>query len=93
MELELGITSLKEITAAIEYTGAALLPLLRTLPGIGNNETAYEIVVTAGQLAYAESYKYVYFVSIAFGGVCIIASCLLGDINKYMDDHVAVIMR
>jgi hypothetical protein len=78
MELELEITSLEDITAVIEYTWAALLPLLRTLPGIGNKKTAYEIVVTAGQLAYAGSYKYVYFVNIAFGGVCIIASCLWG---------------
>lgn len=93
MELELEITSLEDITAVVEYTWAALLPLLRTLPGIGNKKTAYEVVMTAGQLAYAEGYKYVYFVNIAFGGVCIIASCLWGDIKKYMDNHVAVVMR
>ena len=51
------------------------------------------MVVYAGQLAYAEAYKYVYYVSIAFGGVSIIAACFLGDISKYMDDHVAVVMH
>lgn len=93
MELELGITSPAAIEAAIEYTSASLLDALRLIPGIGTNETAYAIVVAAGQLAYAESYKWVYYCSIAFGGVSIIAACCLGDIKKYMDDHVAVVVR
>jgi hypothetical protein len=89
---ELGITNETYIAQAIGYTSAALLPLLKTIPGIGDNETAYEIAVVAGQIAYQESYKWVYLVSIAFGGISIIASCFLGNINKYMDDHVAVVM-
>jgi len=93
MELELGIMNPKLIGEAITLTGASLLPVLKTIPGIAGNETAYQMVVAAGQLAYAESYKYVYFTSIAFGGVSIIAACFLGDIGKYMDDHVAVIIH
>jgi hypothetical protein len=93
MIYELGITNLTYITAAIEYTGVSLLPLLQTIPGIAGNETAYEIVVLAGQEAYAASYKYVYFTSIAFGSVSILAACFLGDIGKYMDDHVAVVIH
>jgi hypothetical protein len=89
----LGITNATYIEEAIGYTGASLLPLLKTIPGIGNNETAYEMVVYAGQIAYAESYKWVYLTSIAFGGVSIIASIFLGNIDKYMDDHVAVVMH
>ena len=92
MELELGITDPKAITAAITFTAAALLDEIKLIPGIAGNETAYEIVVGAGQVAFAESYKWVYLVSIAFGGVSIIAACFLGNINKYMDDHVAVVM-
>lgn len=61
MELELGITNVTSITHAIEYTSISLLPLLKTIPGIGNNETAYNMVVLAGQEAYAASYKYVYY--------------------------------
>ncbi|RQM04983.1 hypothetical protein DH86_00003739, partial [Scytalidium sp. 3C] len=56
MELELGITNATYITDAITYTGASLLPLLQTIPGIGTNETAYNMVVLAGQEAYAASY-------------------------------------
>lgn len=94
MVLELNITSIPEITEVITLTGASLLEEIKLLPGIANNPNpmAWEIIVKAGQLAYAESYKYVYLTSLAFGGVSIIASCLLGNIDQYMDDHVAVVM-
>ena len=49
-------------------------------------------VVRAGQVAYAEAYVYVYYVSIAFGAISIVAACFLGDIGKYMDEHIAVVM-
>jgi hypothetical protein len=80
------------IGEVIELTGASLLEEIRHVPGIAGNETAYQMVVGAGQLAYAEGYKWVYYVSIAFGGVSIVAACFLGDIKKYMTDHVAVVM-
>ncbi|PVH97455.1 MFS general substrate transporter [Periconia macrospinosa] len=93
MTTKLNITSPKIIGEAIEITGASLLPHLHELPGIKGVPGAYEMVVYAGQIAYAESYKYVYYVSIAFGAVSIVAACFLGDISKYMDDHVAVVMH
>ena len=93
MVTKLNVTSPKLIEEAIAITGASLLPLLDGLPGIKGVPGAYETVVLAGQLAYAEAYKYVYYVSIAFGGVSILAACFLGDISKYMDDHVAVVMH
>lgn len=89
----LGITNATYIEEAIGFTGASLLPLLKTIPGIAGNDTAYEMVVYAGQVAYAESYKYVYLTSIAFGSISIIASIFVGNIDKYMDDHVAVVMH
>lgn len=89
---KLGITNKTYITEAIELTAASLLPALQKIPGIAGNQTAYEMVVYAGQVAYAESYKYVYLTSIAFGSIAIISAIFLGDITKYMDDHVAVVM-
>ncbi|KAI9873295.1 MAG: hypothetical protein M1823_007954, partial [Watsoniomyces obsoletus] len=83
MALELNITNETYIEQAIGYTGLSLIELLRTIPGIAGNDTAYEMVVRAGQVAYAESYKYVYLASIAAGCVSIIAACFLGNINKY----------
>ncbi|EMC94822.1 hypothetical protein BAUCODRAFT_74239 [Baudoinia panamericana UAMH 10762] len=92
MSLKLNITNPEIIAEAIGITGTSLLPLLEELPGIKGHPAAYAAVVYAGQLAYAEAYKWVYYVSIAFGAVSIIAACCLGDIQKYMDDHVAVVM-
>ena len=88
----IGITNESYIEAAIGLTGASLIQDLYTIPGIAGNETAWNIVVRAGQVAYAESYQWVYLSSIAAGGVSIIAACFLGNINKYMDDHVAVVI-
>lgn len=92
MVTKLNITSPELIGEAIELTGASLLENLNEIPGIGGVPGAYELVVAAGQMAYAEAYKYVYYVSIAFGAISILAACFLGDISKYMDDHVAVVM-
>ena len=89
----IGITDKTLITEAIELTGVSLIQELKNIPGIAGNETAYEMVVLAGQIAYAQSYRWVYLASIAAGSVSIIAACFLGDINKYMDDHVAVVMK
>ncbi|KAL9102622.1 MAG: hypothetical protein Q9187_009103 [Circinaria calcarea] len=93
MVSKLGIKNVTYIGEAIALTGESLLEELKTIPGIGNNETAYAIVVAAGRIAYAESYKYVYLASIVFGAVSIVAACFLGDISQYMDDHVAVVMH
>ena len=93
MEVKLGITNTTLITEAIGLTGASLLEGLNEIPGIKGVPGAYELVVAAGQIAYAEAYKYVYYVSIAFGSISIVAACFLGDIGKYMDDHVAVVMH
>ncbi|KAF2451629.1 MFS multidrug transporter-like protein [Karstenula rhodostoma CBS 690.94] len=93
MATKLNITDPAVIGEAIAITGGSLLPALQELPGIKGVPGAYELVVFAGQLAYAEAYQYVYYVSIAFGAVSIVAACFLGDISKYMDDHVAVVMH
>ncbi|KAI5809403.1 fungal trichothecene efflux pump [Pyronema omphalodes] len=91
--MRMGIKDPMVIKDAIVLTAESMLSELHHLPGIMGNETRYEILVKAGQMAFAESYKYVYLVSIAFGAVSIIAACLLGNISKYMDNHVAVVME
>ncbi|KIW03964.1 hypothetical protein, variant [Verruconis gallopava] len=88
---ELGITKPEEIATVIGITGTGLLPTLKELPQVNSTE-AYDKLVYAGQIAYAKSYPYVYYVSLAFGGVSIICALFLGDIKKYMTDHIAVHM-
>ncbi|KAI7004334.1 MFS multidrug transporter-like protein [Hortaea werneckii] len=61
MTEKLNITSEQLIGKAIEITGASLLPALKEIPGIGDVPGAYEMVVVAGQMAYAEAYKWVYY--------------------------------
>lgn len=68
MSTKLNITDVHIITEAIELTGASLLPEIAKLPGVEGVPGAYEAIVLAGQTAYAHAYKYVYLVSIAFGG-------------------------
>ncbi|KAJ8067292.1 hypothetical protein OCU04_004650 [Sclerotinia nivalis] len=86
-----GIFDLKTITHIAALTGESLLDDI--LPLVGNNVTIWNDVVLAGQEAYAAAYPWVYYVSIAFGAVSILASIGLGDISKYMDDHVAVVLH
>ena len=90
---QLGIQNATLIGEAIHLTSEALIDELHTIPGIGHNETALEMVIVAGRMAFAASYKYVYYVSIAFGGICTLAACFLGNIDAYMDDHVAVVVH
>ncbi|RAL65916.1 hypothetical protein DID88_005578 [Monilinia fructigena] len=85
------IVSPKIIHTIADLTGASLLDEI--LPLVGNNITIWNEVVRAGQEAYVEAYPWVYYVSIAFGVVSILASIGLGDISKYMDDHVAVVIH
>lgn len=86
-----GIYNATRIFQIATYTGASVLPPILALAG--NNVTKYNIIVRAGQEAFADSYPIVYYTSIAFGAIALICSCFLGDISQYMDDHVAVVMH
>ena len=88
-----GILKEASIKAIAGLIGASLTGQILDVPGVDGNVTKWKLIVHAGELAYAEAYPYVYYASIAFGCVAIAASCLLGDINKYMDDHVAVVIH
>lgn len=91
--VKLGVKDKTLIGEIVTLTGAGMLKtiekVMSQVPGL-NTPQAYQAVVAAGQEAYARSYPWVYYISIAFGGASIIASLFLTNINKYMDDHVAV---
>jgi hypothetical protein len=86
---KLGITNTEAITTIINLTGAGLINDIRQVPG-AESDQAWNALVLAGQEAYAKSYPYVYYVSIAFGAISIIASLFLKNIDYYMTDHIAV---
>lgn len=74
---------LPAVIEAEELTGASLLDMTLDLPKINGNVTVWMDVVKAGQLVYSEAYPYVYYTSVAFGAVVIVASCFLGDVGRY----------
>lgn len=49
-------------------------------------------IVRATQVAFAKSYRWPYWISIAFGGTCFILSLFLGDIKPFLDEHIAVVV-
>ena len=54
------------------------------LPLVGGNQTKFDIVVRAAQVAFSQAYKWVYYVSIPFGVIAIIAAYFLEDMSPYM---------
>ncbi|KAH0845698.1 hypothetical protein AYO21_05907 [Fonsecaea monophora] len=90
-----------------EYAVAAGLPLssaprfvetyltaptnLTTVPGV--TPDIIEAGAVGSRWAYAESLKYVWLTSIAFGGCAIIACLFIGNIGKYMTNRVAARIR
>ncbi|KAI9716063.1 MAG: hypothetical protein M1828_000474 [Chrysothrix sp. TS-e1954] len=78
----------KTVTQVAGLTVAGLLPPIRELPGI-TSDLAYDKIVLAGREAYAHSYPYVYYVSLAFGIISIICSLFLGNIKKHMNNSIA----
>ena len=75
-----GIRSKAAIVQIVQLTAAGLIDKIRQVPGVTSDALAEKLIV-AGQVAYAESYPWVYYISIAFGVASIIASLFLGDIK------------
>ena len=63
-----------------------------TIPELANNPAGYEAVRQATVLAFSEALKLIYFITIAFGVPACIAAACLGNVSKYMDHHVAVVL-
>jgi hypothetical protein len=61
-EYEIGDQSVIEET--IKLTGQSLIKNIRRIPEVAAHPGAWEAIVVAGRLAYADSYRYVYYVSI-----------------------------
>ncbi|CCC08826.1 unnamed protein product [Sordaria macrospora k-hell] len=85
-----GITNRETIGAAIELTGASLVDEIHMLPGV--TDESWAVIVAASQEAYVRAYPWVYYCSIAFGGVSILASLGMEDISGLVDRTVMVHM-
>jgi len=87
-----GISNPQDIGQIIGMTAESLVNEIRHLPAV-KDEATWQSIVTAGQIAYADAYPWVYYCSIAFGGVAILASLfLVEDISEFVGDEVVVII-
>ena len=66
---------------------------LLTTPIPGLTAAVVQAAAVGSSWAYAESLKYVWYTSIAFGGLSIVACLFLGDISKYMTNRIAADIR
>ena len=81
------------IVQVITLTATSQTEKIADLPGIGGpGSPFYDTIVTAGQQAYAGAYPYVYYCSIGFGVLSMVASLFMDDIGQYLDDHISVTM-
>lgn len=92
-----GSTGVSNVTAligqVIRLTASSQTEAIAGLEGIGGPDSdLYHSIITAGQEAYAGAYPYVYYSSIGFGVVSMIASLFMDDIGMYMDDHISVVI-
>lgn len=81
------------VEAVVRMTGQAMIDEIGALPAVAAEPGLFERLVVAGQTGFAEAYPWVYYCSIAFGGLAIVSSLFLEDISEFMNDHVAVVIR
>ena len=76
------ITELITLSASSFFD--ALREFIATSPKVGHKDIAFDVVMGAMYESYALAYRWPYWISIAFGGVCIILSLFLKDIRELL---------
>lgn len=61
-----------------------LSDLIATSPTISHKDTAYQTIMDATQYTFGIAYAWPYWISIAFGGTCIITCLFLRNITQFM---------
>jgi hypothetical protein len=90
--VETGITTVQGITELVTTLGAGPLShYVALFPQIDTPEKLATIV-HAGHETYKHCFPILYLIAIAFGSAAIIASLFLKDLERYMNDHVAVML-
>ncbi|CAK4034403.1 MFS general substrate transporter [Lecanosticta acicola] len=74
------------ITLASTAQYQRLHEIIATSPSVMNKAEAYNIIIAGVQDAFAVAYRWPYWISIAFGGVCILCSLGLRDVRKFMQE-------
>ena len=90
-----GFGSVAEITdLATALTAGPLSAYAHLFPQLqgAGAEAKITALQYAGHELYKHSFPILYLISIAWGGVAIISSFFLTDVNQYINDHVAVLL-
>lgn len=90
-----GINNITTIIQIGHMTGMGLLEEMAAMPEFADaagGQARYDYIVAVGQAAFANVYPWVYYCSIAFGAVSIIASLFLEDISEFIDETVVVVL-
>lgn len=85
IEAGLPLTSAEEFVTLFLTDPAELVK--SSIPGL--TPEVVQAGILGSQFAYADSLKYVWYTSIAFGALSIVACLFLGDISKYMTNRIA----
>ena len=90
--LEAGIYNATEITNLVtSLTGVPYYQLAPLIPEL-HNPANYEAVKEATIQCFSQAFVLVWYITIAFGVAACIAAAFMGDVSKYMDNHVAVVL-
>jgi hypothetical protein len=72
------------LTLAAQAMYGKLRDFIATAPYLNQREIAYDIVIKATQESFALAYRWPYYMSIAFGGICFICAFGLKDIKHFL---------
>ncbi|SZF02882.1 unnamed protein product [Blumeria hordei] len=91
-----GVFNITVITNFIE--GLASRPFDELAPGIPQlagpaHAAAYHAVKEGAILTFKGAFDYIYLMSIGFGVAACIAAAAMGNVEQYIDDHVAVVLE
>ncbi|KAF2750085.1 MFS general substrate transporter [Sporormia fimetaria CBS 119925] len=86
-------TELPLVVHLVELVGNAqfteLKHVIATNPLVSQKDKAYSIIIRAAQEGFALAYRYPYWISIAFGGLCFILSFFVDDIGSLLTAQIA----
>lgn len=82
----IGATMMNSLTAMPYRQFAAMYPPLST-------QGDYNEILPTVVGVFSEAFEHIYYITIAFGVFACIAALCMGNVHKYMDNHVAVKMN
>jgi hypothetical protein len=84
-----GLATIAHVTELIGNARFAEIKEIMATSPMVLQRNAYPVIIANAQEAFALAYRWPYYVSIAFGGVCFILSFFVGDIGSLLTAQVA----